>query len=125
MEAVEQMMEAWASLLEHSEQYPNSFFAKSSVKIFNCYLQCHLFTPDGLRGRQKDINADHLDEICDTEGDDRELFADQLCSVGSFGRLVPGHAVPLLTRLLQDRVGKLEKHIVELQASAGKFLSIC
>ena len=119
MEAVEQMMEAWTSILEHSEQYPRSFFDKSAVKVFNCYLQCHLTTPDGLRGSLNNSGDEHLDEICDIEGDDRELFADQLCTVGCFGRLVPSHAVPLLTRLLEDRVGKLEKHLLKLQAAAG------
>ncbi len=38
------------------------------------------------------------DDINEVEEDDRDLFADQLINVGSLGRAIPEHSIPLLTR---------------------------
>jgi hypothetical protein len=38
------------------------------------------------------------DEVDEVEEEDRERFADQLCSVGILGRLAPEHCVPLLAK---------------------------
>lgn len=38
------------------------------------------------------------EEIDELEEDDRDKFNDQLCSIGSLGRLVPDHTVPLLAK---------------------------
>ena len=77
--------------------------------------------PDGLRGTfsPQVNNGIHLDEICDLDCEDRELFADQLCTVGSFGRIVPGHALSLLTKLLDSRADQFEKYLSAIKNSAG------
>lgn len=38
------------------------------------------------------------DEVDEIEEDDRDRFADQLCSIGILGRLAPEHCVPLLAK---------------------------
>ncbi|EDO28766.1 predicted protein [Nematostella vectensis] len=60
-----------------------------------------------------------MEEICDLEGDDRELFSDQLCSIGEFARISAAHAFPLLTALLENRVCKLEERLTALQTAAN------
>jgi len=113
IEAVEQFLEGWANLLEHSSQLPAGVFNESATRILNCYVQCHLAAPEGLRGTfsSQVNNGVHLDEICDLDSDDRELFADQLCTVGSFGRIIPSHALTLLTKLLESRIDQFEKYL--------------
>lgn len=125
IEAVEQFLEGWASLLEYSGLFPKGIFSDSATKILNCYVQCHLAAPDGLRGtfsHQVD-NGIHLDEICDLDSDDRELFVDQLCTIGSFGRLIPDHALNLLTKLLETRVDQFEKYLSAIKYSTGPLSS--
>lgn len=121
IEAVEQFLEGWASLLEHSSHFPAGLFNESATRILNCYVQCHLAAPEGLRGTfspQVD-NGIHLDEICDLDSDDRELFVDQLCTIGSFGRIIPDHALNLLTKLLESRVNQFEKYLSAVKNSSG------
>ncbi|XP_020912207.1 exportin-4 [Exaiptasia diaphana] len=116
MEAVDQILESWGTLLENTDKYPTSFFNQSSFKILNTYVRCHLAVPDGLRGSFSNDNEGlHIDEICDLEGDDRELFADQLCSIGMFARLTIEHSIPLLTNLIDDRVQKLKGQLATFQ----------
>lgn len=116
MEAVDQFLETWGTLLENIEKYPSNFFNQSAFKILNTYVRCHLAIPDGLRGSfSPDSEGLNIDEICDLEGDDRDLFADQLCSVGLFARLTVEHALPLLTNLIEDRVQKLQERLQGLQ----------
>lgn len=42
------------------------------------------------------------DEVDEIEEDDRERFADQLCSIGILGRLAPEHCVPLLAKYVHS-----------------------
>ncbi|EDO32428.1 predicted protein [Nematostella vectensis] len=65
-----------------------------------------------------------MEEICDLEGDDRELFSDQLCSIGEFARISAAHAFPLLTALLENRVCKLEERLTALQTAANSVSNI-
>lgn len=128
IEAAEQFLEGWASLLEHSSQLPCGVFNDSATRILNCYIQCHLAAPEGLRGTfsPQVNNGIHLDEICDLDSDDRELFAGQLCTVGSFGRIVTGHALTLLTKLLESRIVQFEKYLASVKNSTGvvHFMSL-
>ena len=41
---------------------------------------------------------DDRTEYEEADEDDRDLFRDQLCTVGAFARLVPQHSLTLLTR---------------------------
>ena len=38
------------------------------------------------------------DEYDEDDEDDRDKFKDQLCCIGSFGRLALEHSIPLLSR---------------------------
>lgn len=120
IEAVEQFLEGWASLLEHSSQFPSGVFNESATKILNCYIQCHLAAPEGLRGTfSSQANGGiHMNEICDLDSDDRELFAGQLCTIGSFGRIIPGHSLALLTKLLENRIGHFEGYLASMKNSS-------
>ncbi|CAE1267217.1 Exportin-4 [Acanthosepion pharaonis] len=55
------------------------------------------------------------EEIDELEEDDRDKFNDQLCSIGSLGRLVPDHTVPLLAKLLEDRVNQFNNQLQHRQ----------
>lgn len=87
----------------------------------NCYIQCHLAVPEGLRGTFSSQTNDgiHLDEVCDLDSDDRELFAAQLCTVGSLGRIIPGHALALLTKLLESRAEQFNNYLSSVKNSSG------
>lgn len=47
------------------------------------------------QGMDATTEEDEIDEI---EDDDRDRFADQLCSIGVLGRMVPQHSIPLLAK---------------------------
>ena len=38
------------SVLHESGSFDSELYRKSTVEIFNTYLQCHLAPPDGIRG---------------------------------------------------------------------------
>ncbi len=98
MEAYDKLLECWLTLLENSSKFPNGFFKSHATQIFNLHLQCHLAAPDGLRNQREDgVTAEEDDEVNEVEEDDRELFEDQLGSIGALGRAVPEHSLPLLS----------------------------
>ena len=54
------------------------------------------------------VTSTEDEEIHEIQEDDRELFSDQLASIGTLGRVAADHCIPLLTRypcrnLSQDR----------------------
>ena len=51
----------------------------------------------GADGQVVDDDDEDYDEV---QEDDRDCYADQLCAIGTFARLVPEHSVPLLTTLV-------------------------
>lgn len=44
------------------------------------------------------ISSHEEEEINELQEDDRELFSDQLSSIGMLGRVAADHCIPLLTR---------------------------
>lgn len=44
------------------------------------------------------ISSHDEEEINELQEDDRELFSDQLSSIGMLGRVAADHCIPLLTR---------------------------
>lgn len=44
------------------------------------------------------ISSHEEEEISELQDDDRELFSDQLSSIGMLGRVASDHCIPLLTR---------------------------
>ncbi|XP_046738110.1 exportin-4-like isoform X2 [Diprion similis] len=109
MEAFEHMLEAWIVVLSEAHLFPSEYCKQSSAQIFNTYLRCHLAPPDGNRGAGgKELNDEEIDA---TEENDRVKFKEQLQTIGNFGRQVPGHSLPLLARLLEDRTNRLSNQL--------------
>lgn len=67
-----------------------------------------------------------MNEICDFDSDDRELFAGQLCIIGSFGRIIFGYFFVFFIKLLENRIGYFEGYFVFMKNFLGKcFDLIC
>lgn len=58
------------------------------------HLPHALPTPQSVNG----ISSHDEEEINELQEDDRELFSDQLSSIGMLGRVAADHCIPLLTR---------------------------
>ncbi|XP_038078024.1 exportin-4-like isoform X2 [Patiria miniata] len=116
MEAYDKLLECWLSLLDNAAKFPDGYFKPHATQIFNLYLQCHLGAPDGLRNlRENGESSDDEEEINEVEEDDRELFEEQLGCIGVLGRAIPEHSIPLLSKILEDRVTSLQTHLMRLQ----------
>ncbi|XP_060732170.1 exportin-4 isoform X2 [Tachysurus vachellii] len=123
MEAYDKLLESWLTLVQEDEHFPRGCFVQPAVQVFNSYIQCHLAAPDGTRNLTANGVASHEEEeINELQEDDRELFSDQLASIGMLGRIAAEHCIPLLTNLLEDRVtrlhGQLQRHQQHLMASS-------
>ncbi|XP_060785587.1 exportin-4 [Neoarius graeffei] len=123
MEAYDKLLESWLTLVQEDEHLPRGCFVQPAVQVFNSYIQCHLAAPDGTRNLTANGVASHEEEeINELQEDDRELFSDQLASIGMLGRIAAEHCIPLLTSLLEDRVtrlhGQLQRHQQHLMASS-------
>uniref|UniRef100_A0A8C2HNS1 Exportin-4 n=1 Tax=Cyprinus carpio TaxID=7962 RepID=A0A8C2HNS1_CYPCA len=123
MEAYDKLLESWLTLVQEDEHFPRGCFVQPAVQVFNSYIQCHLAAPDGTRNLTANGVASHEEEeINELQEDDRELFSDQLASIGMLGRSAADHCIPLLTGLLEDRDprlhGQLQRHQQHLMASA-------
>ncbi|KRT80011.1 hypothetical protein AMK59_6438, partial [Oryctes borbonicus] len=114
MESFDNMLEAWTSILKEYKDVENDYLAMVSMRVFNTYLQCHLAPPDGSRRH----NDDQVEEIEDNEDNDRIKFRDQLQTIGMFGRVVLEHSLPVLYKLLEERIGKLRVHFQAMQTQA-------
>ncbi|XP_076857923.1 exportin-4 [Brachyhypopomus gauderio] len=123
MEAYDRLLESWLKLVQEDGHFPRGCFVEPAVQVFNSYIQCHLAAPDGTRNLTANGMASHEEEeISELQEDDRELFSDQLASVGMLGRIAAEHCIPLLTGLLEDRVtrlhGQLQRHQQHLMVAA-------
>lgn len=64
-----------------------------------CYLpNTFIFTIIKLAQSVNGISSHDEEEINELQEDDRELFSDQLSSIGMLGRVAADHCIPLLTR---------------------------
>uniref|UniRef100_A0A673L012 Exportin-4 n=1 Tax=Sinocyclocheilus rhinocerous TaxID=307959 RepID=A0A673L012_9TELE len=98
MEAYDKLLESWLTLVQEDEHFPRGCFVQPAVQVFNSYIQCHLAAPDGMRNLTANGVASHEEEeINELQEDDRELFSDQLASIGMLGRIAADHCIPLLT----------------------------
>ena len=60
------------SILHESQSFPNGFCQRSGgVEVFDCYVQCNLAAPDGIRGAMK--NGDSADSDSDEVKDKSKL----------------------------------------------------
>ncbi|XP_021435084.1 exportin-4 isoform X3 [Oncorhynchus mykiss] len=116
MEAYDKLLESWLTLVQDDEHFPRGCFVQPAVQVFNSYIQCHLAAPDGTRNLTVNGVASHEeDEINELQEDDRELFSDQLASIGMLGRIAANHCIPLLTSLLEERVTRLHGQLQRTQ----------
>ncbi|XP_041739253.1 exportin-4 isoform X3 [Coregonus clupeaformis] len=116
MEAYDKLLESWLTLVQDDEHFPRGCFVQPAVQVFNSYIQCHLASPDGTRNLTVNGVASHEEEeINELQEDDRELFSDQLASIGMLGRIAANHCIPLLTSLLEDRVTRLHGQLQRTQ----------
>uniref|UniRef100_A0A674PNH5 Exportin-4 n=1 Tax=Takifugu rubripes TaxID=31033 RepID=A0A674PNH5_TAKRU len=123
MEAYDKILESWLTFIQDDEHFPRGCFVQPAIQVFNSYIQCHLAAPDGTRNLSVNGISSHDDEeINELQGDDRELFSDQLSCIGLMGRVAADHCIPLLTSLLEDRVtrlhGQLQRTQQQLMASS-------
>ena len=66
--------------------------------MFDCYIQCNLAAPDGIRGGIKNGNGNESDddEINDSEDPDRIRYKDVLGTIGALGREAPDKILNLI-----------------------------
>ncbi|XP_054887372.1 exportin-4 [Poeciliopsis prolifica] len=116
MEAYDKLLESWLTLVQDEEHFPRGCFVQPAIQVFNSYIQCHLAAPDGTRNLSVNgISSHEEEEINELQEDDRELFSDQLSSIGMLGRVAADHCIPLLTSLLEDRVNRLHGQLQRTQ----------
>uniref|UniRef100_A0A8C4RR29 Exportin-4 n=2 Tax=Erpetoichthys calabaricus TaxID=27687 RepID=A0A8C4RR29_ERPCA len=122
MEAYDKLLESWLTLVQDDKHFHKGFFVQHAVQVFNSYIHCHLAAPEGTRNLTANgVASREEEEINELQEDDRELFSDQLASIGMLGRIAADYCIPLLTSLLEDRVtrlhGQLQRHQQHLLAS--------
>uniref|UniRef100_A0A8C5ED76 Exportin-4 n=1 Tax=Gouania willdenowi TaxID=441366 RepID=A0A8C5ED76_GOUWI len=116
MEAYDRLLESWLTLIQDEEHFPRGCFIQPAIQIFNAYIQCHLAAPEGTRNLSSNgITSHDEEEINELQEDDRELFSDQLSSIGMLGRVAADHCIPLLTSVLEDRVTRLHGQLQRTQ----------
>uniref|UniRef100_A0A3Q1FFE6 Exportin-4 n=1 Tax=Acanthochromis polyacanthus TaxID=80966 RepID=A0A3Q1FFE6_9TELE len=94
MEAYDKLLESWLTLVQDEEHFPRGCFVQPAIQVFNSYIQCHLAAPDGTRNLSVNgISSHDEEEINELQEDDRELFSDQLSSIGMLGRVAADHFV--------------------------------
>lgn len=81
-EASSILFEAWIHILsDRKNPFPPEFCKQTSVLIFDMYLQCHLFTPEGKRSiEEKDLDREEIT----VEEDDKIKYKEQLQTIGRF-----------------------------------------
>uniref|UniRef100_A0AAV2JYF6 Exportin-4 n=2 Tax=Knipowitschia caucasica TaxID=637954 RepID=A0AAV2JYF6_KNICA len=116
MEAYDRLLESWLTLVRDEQHFPRGAFLQPAVQVFNGYIQCHLAAPDGTRNMSTNgVTSHEEDEINELQEDDRELFSDQLSSIGMMGRVAADHCIPLLTSLLEERLSRLHGQLQRTQ----------
>lgn len=99
MEAFENNLESWVLLLQSKEELPNDFLGQFIIQIFNKYVQAHLSPPEGIRLS----DSDH-EELTEDVVKDRIRYKEQLVIIGTFAREVIAHSLPILAKLLEDKI---------------------
>lgn len=111
MEAFDNILEAWSSLLQDVQSLPTDIIKQCAIQIFNTYLQCHLAPPHGTR-ENPDLEGEEIDEA---EDNDRIKYKGQLQTIGIFGRIIPDHSLTILHGLLEERTQKLNNHLTQMR----------
>jgi hypothetical protein len=48
-EASNTLLNAWITIISHSDDFPPNIFKKHSILIVETFIKCHLSPPDGIR----------------------------------------------------------------------------
>ncbi|RXN00502.1 Exportin-4 [Acipenser ruthenus] len=124
MEAYDKLLESWLTLVQDEKHFHKGFFIQHAVQVFNSYIQCHLAAPEGTRNLTANgVASREEEEISELQEDDRELFSDQLASIGMLGRIAADHCIPLLTRLLSSVLRTSEVESRATRANLTDLLS--
>lgn len=86
------------------------------MEILYAYIKCHLGPPDGIRGEVQDQSG--VDEIEETQEDDKTKYKDQLNTMASFARSVCEHSLVLLARLLEQRITQFSVQLQRMHAQS-------
>lgn len=108
MEAFDQILVAWVSLVSSSSSFPEGFLSGPCLQILHLYVKTHIAAPEGTRNSQGEQDLEEIVELRDT---DLEEFDDQLSSVAQLARHVLADAVPFLNHLLDQRIASLLEHL--------------
>ncbi|KAL8573476.1 hypothetical protein ACOMHN_047747 [Nucella lapillus] len=119
MEAYEKLLDTWLTFVEERDCLPSPLIQPPAAKVFSAYMMCHLGPPHGNRAKSEAADREEVEEI---EEDDRDKFADQLCSIGALARVVPDHTVPLMASVLESLVVQYSSQLnqVKENQAAGK-----
>lgn len=115
MEALTNMLEAW--LITHID-FPKEVVHPYLKEIFNDYLKCHLSPPHGIYA----VAQSDQDEITEEEQRDRDKYKEQLTIIGAFGREFPAYSLPLLAKLLEERIQRLRGQLLRIHSSDSAAL---
>ncbi|XP_062563749.1 exportin-4-like [Armigeres subalbatus] len=105
IDALGNLLEIWLHIISDKDNFPIEAMKPFITQMFEKFIQYHLAAPDGMRGIGRD--GDSIDEIAEFEESDRERFKEQLIIIGYFGREILSHSLPLLSKLLEDRIRSL------------------
>lgn len=97
-------LEAWVEIIKDKEQFSNDIFKPYFCQLFDKYLQCHIAPPEGQRNSELYNAHEELDEI---EEKDQEKYKEELFIIGMIGREIVEHSLPILAKLLEDRIRRL------------------
>ncbi|ESO89303.1 hypothetical protein LOTGIDRAFT_106479, partial [Lottia gigantea] len=116
MDGYEKMLETWMQLTLEINQLPEGSLKPQATEVFHSYLQCHISPPEGLRSQVGHVDSGIDDEeLGELDEDDRDKFSDQLCCIGALARIIPEHSIPLLAKVLEERVSRLHGQLQRLQ----------
>jgi len=82
LEAFNNILQPWVSIIENSAQFfPEELCKSSIIQILNTYLKCHISPPNGTK-------TSIVTEFDENEEDDRVANKEQLQYIGIIGRYV-------------------------------------
>ena len=113
---MEHYLEVFVNLLEDSEhRLPQELCVRSSIEVFNTFIQSKLSVPRGWRKREREEG-----EIVEDE-DDREMYSDQLHSAGFIARTIPDYSLSLLVKLIGESASACVRFLSEIGSGSNSL----
>lgn len=103
-EASNILLDSWITVISHAEDFPAGIFNQSCLKIIMTYLKVHLSPPYGMRKPDEDEDIE-----LDLVENDRDVYSDELSNIGQLSRLCLNEVFPIISQLIEERVGMLTK----------------